>query len=257
MTDQITAARPGLASWVRLTVTEAKLVLRDTAGIVVPLGLPMLLMVMNGIGSDRTGVPELEGLPALDAVVVPMTLAMVVSMIGIVNMPSFLSAYRTFGVLRRLAVTPASPAMVLVAQVLVSLAQSLLGVALALGVARLAFGVEAPRSPLVAVGVFLLAAAAMYAVGMLIAAVSPTVNSAVAIGLVVFFAFFALGGGFGGRDNLPGWLADVGAYLPFGASFDSLGFSWMGVGPEPGQLLALAATVVVAGAGSARLFRWT
>ncbi|MEU6642341.1 ABC transporter permease [Saccharomonospora sp. NPDC046836] len=251
------ALRPGARAWALLTLTEAKLVARDTAGLVIPLGLPMLIMVMNGLGSDGTRLPDFAGLPVLDAYVVPMTIAMVVALIGVVNMPSFLAAYRTTGVLRRLAVTPAHPAMVLFAQVMVSLGQSILGVGLALGVARLAFDVSLPREPLVAVAVFLLMAAAMYALGMLVAAIAPTTNASVAIGLVVFFAIFALGGGFGGRGNLPDFLATAGAYLPFGAGLDLLSASWMGVAPSAGQLAALAVTTVLAGTTAANLFRWT
>ncbi|WP_199431262.1 ABC transporter permease [Qaidamihabitans albus] len=257
MTDRRHAVRPGPGAWALLTLTEGKLVARDTAGLIIPLGLPMLIMVMNGLGADRAGIPEFGGLPALDAYVVPLTIAMVVALIGVVNMPSFLAAYRTTGVLRRLSVTPAHPVMVLVAQVLVSLAQSLLGVALALGLARLAFDVSPPRQLLGAVGVFLLMAAAMYAIGMLVAAVSPTTNASVAIGLVAFFALFALGGGFGGRQNLPDWLATAGAYLPYGAGLDVLSACWTGAGPAGGQLAALAATTVLAGGAAARLFRWS
>ncbi|PRX46734.1 ABC-2 type transport system permease protein [Prauserella shujinwangii] len=255
--EAVPTLRPGPRAWVLLILTEGKLVARDTAGLVIPLGLPMLIMVMNGLGSDRAPVPEFGGLPPLDAYVVPLTIAMVVALVGVVNMPSFLAAYRKTGVLRRLSVTPAHPAMVLVAQVVVSFVQSVSGVILALVVARLAFDVTAPRSALAAVGVFLLIAAAMYSVGMLVAAISPTVNSSVAIGLVVFFAFFALGGGFGGRENLPDWLATAGAYLPFGAGMDALGACWTGTGPHGGQIVALTVTAVLAGVASARLFRWS
>ncbi|MFF5987173.1 ABC transporter permease [Prauserella flavalba] len=252
----IVAARPGPAAWARLMLTEAKLVARDTSGLVVPFGLPMLIMVMNGLGSDRTPVPAFGGLPALDAYVVPMTIAMVVALIGVVNMPSFLAGYRTMGVLRRLSVTPAHPALVLVAQSVVSLVQAVTGVALALVLARLAFDLTVPRSLAGAIGVFLLAVAAMYAVGMLVAAIAPTVNAAVAIGLVLFFAFLATGGGFGGREHLPGWLADAGAYLPFGATLDLLGDCWAGLAPAPGQLVALVVTTVISGTAAAWLFRW-
>src|SRR5690606_15538093 len=125
----------------------------------------------------------------------------VIAMIGVVNMPSFLAVYRTSGVLRRLSVTPVHPAMVLVAQVITSVVQTAIGVALALTVGRLAFGLHAPRNLWAAIGVFVLAAAAMYALGMLVAAIAPTANASVAIGLATFFAMGAVGGMFGSTDN--------------------------------------------------------
>nr|BFE36906.1 hypothetical protein GCM10010200_091570 [Actinomadura rugatobispora] len=243
-------------AWALLTWTEGKLVVRDTAGLIVPLGLPVLIMVMNGAGSDGEGSEHFRGLPALDAYVVPMTLVMVVALIGIVNMPAALAAYRRTGVLRRLSVTPAHPALVLVAQVVVSLAQTLVGVALALLVARLGFQVSMPRGALSAIGVFALVTVAMYALGMVVAALAPTPNSAVAVGLVLFFATMAVGGGFGPRENLPDWLSRIGEYLPYGAGLEALSACWTGVPPGAAHLGALAATAVLAAAVAARTFRW-
>ena len=75
--------------------------------------------------------------------------------------------------------------------------------------------------------------AALYAVGMVVAAVAPTPNSAVAIGLIVFFAFGALGGLFGGRGGLPDPLARVGELLPFGATVEVLSAAWAGAAIDP------------------------
>ncbi|TDC70979.1 ABC transporter permease [Actinomadura sp. GC306] len=239
-----------------LTWTEAKLIARDTAGLVIPLGLPMLIMVMSGLGAGDAGTERFRGLPAMDAFVVPMVLVMVVALIGLVNMPAVLATYRRTGVLRRLAVTPAHPLMVLAAQVAASLAQVLVGVVGALLVARLAFDVSMPRSAFTAAGVFCLVTMTMYALGMLVAAVAPSANAAVAIGLVGFFLTMAFGGGFGPRDNLPDALATLGGYLPYGAGVESLSAAWTGVSPDPAHLGALAVTALVAGVVAAKVFRW-
>ncbi|MGP4022620.1 ABC transporter permease [Actinomadura sp. 3N407] len=253
----MTTYRPSVRAWALLTWTEGKLVTRDTPGLVIPLGLPMLIMVMNGLGAGGRGAERFRGLPALDAYVVPLTMVMVVALIGMVNMPAVLASYRTSGVLRRLEVTPAHPVMVLVAQVVAGLAQVLVGVALALLLARLAFDVSMPRDPLTAIGVFCLVTAAMYAIGMLVAAIAPSTNAAVAIGLVSFFATMALGGGFGSRENLPDGLAALGQYLPFGAGLEALGATWMGVAPDLWHLAALAGAALLAGAAAAKTFRWS
>lgn len=259
-TTDLPAARPSLDAWWRLTLTEGKLVARDTAGLVIPLGMPVLILVMAGVGltdEDRAAsAPAFNGMSALEGYIVPMALAMVVAIIGLVNMPSFLATYRRYGILRRLSATPANPLMVLVAQVLVSLAQTVLGVGLAVGTALVAFDLELPARPVAALGALALTAAAMYALGMIVAAVSPTPNSSVAIGLVAFFAVMALGGGFGNRDALPERLAEVGAYLPFGAGLDVIGAAWVGESAEGDQLLALAAVAVVGTLVGVRLFRW-
>jgi ABC-2 type transport system permease protein len=251
-------ARPGPRAWAALVVAEAKMVVRDTAGLVMPFGMPVLILVMYGISdATRIVVPDSGGRTAFDVFVVPVVLAIVVGIIGVINMPSFLASYRRTGVLKRLSVTPASPAMVLVAQVVVSAAQTALGVALALVVATAAFDATMPASPTAALGVLALCATAMYAVGMLVAAVSPTPNAALAIGLVVFFAFGATGGMFGEVSNLPEPVARVGEALPFGASVQALGDAWAGQPVEASHLVALGGTVVVCSLVAARFFRWT
>ncbi|PRX96041.1 ABC transporter permease [Allonocardiopsis opalescens] len=254
MSTAIETRRPGARAWLTLIQCEAKMVARDTAGLIVPIGLPLLILVTSATAAGDQVVAG--GRTALDLFVLPLVLTMVIATIGIINMPSFLAYYRRSGILRRLSVTPASPVMVLVAQVVVSVLQAALGIAAALAVAGLLFGANPPAALGRALGVFALAMAAMYALGMMVAAVAPTPNSAVAIGLVLFFALGAVGGMFGGRQALPEPVAEFGGWLPFGAAVDALSAAWAGAAVEPAQLLSLGATVVVGAAVAGLLFRW-
>ncbi|GAA2869391.1 hypothetical protein GCM10010517_29370 [Streptosporangium fragile] len=252
-------SRPGIRAWFALAGAEMKMVVRDTAGLVIPIGLPLLILVMNGLGVSGPGnvvLPGTGGLTVFDVHVMPLVLTTVVATIGVVNMPSFLAHYRKAGVLKRLAVTPAHPAMVLAAQVITSVVQSAVGIALALGAAAAFFDAGLPRSPGLALGVSALAALAMYALGIVIAALAPSGNASVAIGLVAFFAMGAAGGLFGSAQNLPEPVARVGEVLPFGAAMQAVGAAWAGNTPEPVHLLSLAATLVAGGALAARFFRW-
>ncbi|MEU5844285.1 ABC transporter permease [Rhodococcus sp. NPDC047139] len=254
MTTTSRVHRPGAAAWLMLIRCEAKMVARDTAGLVVPIGLPLLILAMSAstvstetVVNDRT---------VLDVFVLPLVITVVVATIGIVNMPSFLAYYRLSGILRRLAVTPASPAMVLVAQVVVGAAQALLGVGAALLTACLFFGAHLPVDPFAAVGVFALIMGAMSAVGMIVAAIAPTPNAAVAIGLVVFFALGACGGLFGSPDALPDPVAQIGGWLPFGAAVEALSATWAGTAVAPADLIGLVAAIGVGTLVAATVFRW-
>ncbi|WP_193104772.1 ABC transporter permease [Brachybacterium sp. FME24] len=246
--------RPGLRSLAILVLCETKMVIRDSAGLIVPLGLPLLILLTSAgstadqmITADRT---------ALDLFVLPLVITMVLTMVGVLNMPSFLAYYRRTGILRRLAVTPASPVMVLSAQVIVSILQSALGIILALVVAMTAFGAKPPVDLIPAFGVLALTATAMCAMGMIVAASAPTPNSAVAFGLVAFLLLGATGGMFGGTQSLPEPIAEIGAHLPFGASVEALGAAWAGQPIGAAPLLSLAAAIVVGVAVAAWLFRW-
>jgi ABC-2 type transport system permease protein len=254
MSTVVRTRGPGAKAWLTLIVCEAKMVARDTAGLVVPLLLPLLILVMSAQSASDQVVAN--GLTALEVYVLPLVLTMVLASIGVINMPSFLAYYRRTGILRRLSATPASPAMVLVAQVVVSVLQAVAGLTLALAVAFLAFGAQRPVDLGAAVVVYLLAMAAMYAVGMIVAALAPTPNSAVAIGLITFFALGALGGMFGGRSSLPDPLATVGEWLPFGAAVEALAAAWVGSPVEPAQLISLGVTTLVGAVTAALFFRW-
>ncbi|MFC4857681.1 ABC transporter permease [Actinophytocola glycyrrhizae] len=243
-----------IAAWLTLTRCEARMVVRDTAGLVVPIGLPMLVLVMNA--SAAAGQEVAGGRSALDVYVLPLVFAIVLSSIGVINMPSFLAYYRRSGILRRLAVTPVSPLLVLVAQLLVSLAQTVLGIGLAFAVAMLAFGAQPPARPGAAVLALVLSIAALYAVGMVVASLAPTPNSAVAIGLIAFFVLGAVGGLFGGTSALPDVVEQAGSWLPFGATVDALSSAWSGTPVPLGTVAALLAATAVGVTVATVWFRW-
>ncbi|MER7169558.1 ABC transporter permease [Micromonospora sp. NPDC000207] len=251
---EVTARRPGARAWLTLVRCEAKMVARDTSGLVVPVALPLLIMVMNASSARDQEVAD--GLTALDVYVLPLVFTIVIASIGIINMPSFLAYYRRTGVLRRIAVTPAPPAMVLAAQMVVSLGQALVGLGVAYAVAVVAFGASPPTHLGVALGVVALATAAMYGVGMVVASVAPTPNAAVAIGLVGFFALGAVGGMFGGTDALPEPVERVGGWLPFGASVEALSAAWAGAPVDASNLVVLVVTAVTGAVAAVALFRW-
>lgn len=252
----IRARRPGFNAWLRLTQAEARMVGRDTAGLIVPLGLPLLILVMQAVSIEDTAVEVAPGATVLDVYVLPVVLTMVVATIAVINMPSFLATYRKTKMLRRLAVTPASPSMVLVAQFVVSLVQVIIGIGLAFAVGTIFFEANLPSNLIAALLVLAGCCAAMYAVGMIVASVAPTPNSSVALGLMAFFAMAAVGGMFGGIQNLPEALSTVGVWLPFGASVEAFQSVWLGEAVDWQNWVSLAVTTVVGASVAAILFRW-
>lgn len=252
---QVHAHRPGLRSLGVMVAAEFKMVLRDYAGLVVPIGFPLLILVMSA-GAAAAEVPGGGGLSGLEAFVLPLVFGIVTASIGIINMPSFLSYYRKSGVLRRLAVTPASPVMVLISQVLVSMFQAAIGIGLSLGVAVVFFNASLPANPATLAGILLLTMLAMYGIGMPVAAFSPSPNAAVAIGLIAFFAVGATGGMFGGPAALPSAVATIGQYLPFQPALQLLFEVWSGSTLSIQPLIVLAAWTLLGMVVASRFFRW-
>jgi ABC-2 type transport system permease protein len=127
--------------------------------------------------------------------------------------------------------------------------------ALVLGTGAAWLGMAMPASPGWLVVAFTLGAAALFAVGLVIAAVAPTARAANAIGMLVFPSLF-LAGAWLPKHLMPDLLSRIGDLTPLGAFRESVQDAWVGTTPEPVHLVALAVVAVVAGVAAAKLFRW-
>jgi ABC-2 type transport system permease protein len=177
-----------------LVKDEFRLAWRTRTGLVVGLGLPLLLLVVFGSLPGASQPQEsLGGLTVLD-VYLPIVIAFAISALGLVIMPQALATYREQGILRRLSTTPVPPAWVLGAQLVVNVALVVVALLLLEVVGAVAFGVAAPKSPAALVLAMLLAIAALFAIGLVVAAISRGATMAGAIGAALFFPLLFFGG---------------------------------------------------------------
>lgn len=238
----------------KLIVTETKLMLRE-AGWAFTVGIPLFILVVFGfIPGDGTaaGAGGQAGLAPL----VATTLAVNLGLVGLYMLPTSLATYREKGVLRRLSTTPVHPAALLVVQLLLQLALAAVSAVLLLAAGRLLFDVPMPPRLPAMLGTFALGGAAIFAVGLLIAAVAKTGKSANGIGVLLYFPSAFLAGLILPRAIMPEGLARVGEFTPLGALRRSLQDAWEGAGPDPLLLAIMAAYAVVVTMAAARLFRW-
>ena len=132
----------------------------------------------------------------------------------------------------------------------------MLGLGLVLGIGAAWLGMAMPASPGWFAAAFLLGTGALFAVGLLIAAVAPTARAANAIGMLAFFPSLFLAGAWLPRHQMPDWLSRVGDLTPLGAFRESVQDAWVGTAPDPVHLLALAGVALVAGVAATKLFHW-
>ena len=130
------------------------------------------------------------------------------------------------------------------------------GLALTLGVGAAWLGMAMPASVGWFALAFTLGTAALFAVGLLIAAVAPTARAANAIGLLAFFPSLFLAGAWLPKHQMPAWLSRIGDLTPLGAFREAVQDAWVGTTPAAAHLLAMAVVAVVAGVTAAKLFRW-
>jgi hypothetical protein len=151
----------------KLTKLEAKvLFLRDPVVLLVALAVPIGILLVFGLpGFARDPAPELGGQRPIDTVLPSIALAISVGVLAISALPGYLAVYREKGILRRLSTTPASPAMLLIAQVAVNLAMLVAALVLVLGIGAAWLDMAMPASAGWFVVGFVLGAAALFAVG--------------------------------------------------------------------------------------------
>ena len=98
-----------------LTMTEAKLLVREPLALFWGLAFPMALLAVMGLSSSDIG-----GVP-LVTIYEPIVIAFIGVVFGVQGVPVQVAGYRERRILRRLATTPAGPVRVVAAQLIVSL----------------------------------------------------------------------------------------------------------------------------------------
>jgi ABC-2 type transport system permease protein len=241
----------------KLTAVETKLFLRDPATPIMVVGLPVgLLLVFSLMPGMNQPSEDFGGRIPLSTLIAPMSVTILLAMLALTVFPAAIAGYREKGVLRRLSASPVSPARLLAAQLAVNLAAVLVVVLLIAGVGRLALGMALPANPAGFVPALVLGTAALFGMGLVIAALAPTGRAGSGIGSAVLFPMLALGGVWVPKEKLPGFLQHVADLLPVGGTLNALRETWSGGSPRPEQLIALAVFAVVSAALAARCFRW-
>jgi ABC-2 type transport system permease protein len=242
--------------FLNLTRNELRLFLREPLVVFFSVAFPTVLVVILGlIPGFRDAGPELGGSTVI-GVYVGIALALSLAMLGLQFMPAVLALYRERGILRRLATTPVRPAALLGAQLTATLATAVASGALVLTVGRLAYDVPLPAHLAGFVVAYLLSAAGVFAIGLLIAALVPTGKAGNAVGTLLFFPSMFFAGLWTPREVMPAVIRRIGDFTPLGAGERALHEAATGHWPSLLPLVVLVGYLLVFGAAAARLFRW-
>jgi len=236
-----------------LIATEAKLLFRDPISWLAAIALPSAILLIFGAIFPPEPDPALGGQRWLD-LFAPSLVVITTATLAIQTLPIRLATYREKGILRRLSTTPARPASLLVAQLVIYTVTAILGLILLVIVGRVAFDIPLPANPIGYVVAFGLGMAGLLAIGLLLAAVAPSARVATAIAIPMFFMVMFLGGVYLPRYLLPEILITIGNFTPPGVQ--GLQDTWLGTAPQLLPLAVLAGITVVAGTVAVRAFRW-
>jgi len=236
--------------------TEGRLFVREPGTLFWVLAFPPLLLLAFGlIPGYHEANPDLGGRRAIEFYV-PGTIMVALITASLQAMPATLTSYRERGILRRMRTTPARPADLLIAQMVLHAGAALLSAAIVMALGRLVFGVGLPQHFLAYLATLALALLALLAMGAVITAVSRTVKVANAVGLSIFFPAMFAAGIYVPLQVLPGAIRQIVGLTPFGAATQALDQAANGSWPSWVLLAVLLLWTVIFMAIAARWFRW-
>jgi ABC-2 type transport system permease protein len=227
--------------------TELRLATRNPDMIVFGVVFPVGVMLLLGLISK----PEAVRLDFGGVVAFGICAA------GLMGLPLTLSDYRHRKILKRMRVTPASPALLLGSQLIVQCAYVLVSSVAVYLIARFAFDVRIESGWRFALG-FALTAAAIFGIGLLIASLSPNMKVANAVTSLLYFPMIFLSGATIPFEILPKGLRVAAEVFPVTQGIKLLKGAILG-SPTEGLLapiFILCAIVVATCSISIKFFRW-
>ena len=244
------------AAFGNIVLNEARLAWRQPAGMIAGPGISLLLLIIFGeMPAFRQPSAGLGGFSAFD-VYIPILMCFSIAMLALTYLPGPLASYRELGILRRLSTTPAPAYWVLAAQLVVQAGVMVATLAMLTFVSIAFFGAIVPRNPGALVLVIVLCIAALFAIGLAIAALARTSGAVRGLTAAALYPMMFFSGLYYPVPLMPAVIRDISHFTPLGAAVQAIGDSWLGQFPPAQPLLVLAGNALVFGFLAKRFFRW-
>ena len=237
-----------------LSRVEFALLMREPAAVLFTLGLPVILLMLNGGNGNRPD-PALGGAGLID-ILVPGFLVYVMATSALMAMPETLADYRDRGILRRLRVSPLKPWQIIGAHATTHLAMIAVGLVLLITVGGVAFHLSPPAGLGATVLAVTVAAASVLAAGFLLGSLLPTVRTTQAVAAGLYFPAIFISGAVYPREVQPEVAQRIGDFLPLTYAVEAIKQAWTSGTVHWVAMGILTGVTLVAGAVALRTFRW-
>lgn len=240
-----------------LFLTETKLMIRDMNNLIFGVGFSVIFAIIMGM--IMGGKPAFEG---ADYSFMDQSFGAVISIgigaTGLMGLPLALVDYRYKKVLKRFLVTPVSPGMLLLVQVVVNLLVSLICLVLVWLVYVIFFDYQMRGSFLYFALSYLLVVLSIYSIGMMLASVSPNIKTANLLCCIFYFPMFFFSGTTLPYEIMPAVLQKASDILPLTHGIKLLKAASLGLSVEDMTfpIILMAVLSIVCIILSNRFFRW-
>lgn len=244
------------ASW-KLVIVEIKLFLRQPTAVFFTMLFPILLLGVFGAiyGNEPTDFFNNNGY--VDTVC-PAFIGLIMAMTGFTIIPGVVASYRERGVLKRLRASPISANTVLFTWITVYTVVSVLAVILMVIFGKLVFDVRFAGSWGLVILFGIISMVSTFSLGFIIAGLAPSVRTAEAVGMGIYFPMIFLSGTTIPVEVMPETLRQVTLALPLRHVVKLMQGLWFG-GQWQDYWVNIVVIVGLAGIGvlvSALTFKW-
>ena len=242
----------------QLIVVQFKLFYREPAAFFFTLVFPMLLLLVFGSLFGGQVIEDLPGNFKVVDAMVPAYTALIIGSSAFMGIPTNTASARETKVLRRFRATPISPLTYLTAEVVVFFAMTLVGMALLILVGIIVYDLRFGGFWLSMLGGFALCTGAFFAVGYVVASVSPTARVATTVGMGLFFPQIFLSGVMYPTQLMPELMRQISQALPMTYAVELLQGLWFGFawGDRLDAVVILGGMLVIGTALAVKTFRW-
>lgn len=246
-----------MKSFSALLKTELKLMIRQMDaiifGIFFPIGIVLLLGYIYGNKLAFDGAPYTMMQLSFGA-----NIAIGICATGLMGLPIVIADYRDKKILKRFKITPVSPIMILIVEMIISFfiaLTSALGIFL---VSKFVFHYEMIGSPIKFIVAFLLVTVTIYSIGIFIASIAPNIKIVNLLCTIIYFSMLFLSGATVPYEIMPKGLQKASDILPLTQGIKLLKGVSLG---EPTnnlmfQLILMLGISTICIIGSVKLFRW-
>ena len=237
-----------------LSATEFKLSMRSFDMVLFGLLMPIAVIVVIGLiyGGRNAGGAAMIG-DSFGAY-----LAIGICAVGLMGLPLTLSDYRQKKILKRLAVTPAHPGLLLGVQMFVQALVAVFSAVLVTGTAVLFYGYAPNGPPALMIASYLLVLLSIFSMGLCIASVAPDAKKAGLYCSIAYFPMLLLSGTTVPFEAFPPGVQKVAAVLPLSQGIMLINGIASGdaVAAHTPRILILAGIAMACAVVSLTTFRW-
>ncbi|HET9187618.1 MAG TPA: ABC transporter ATP-binding protein/permease [Acidothermaceae bacterium] len=247
---------PPRAAFRRLVGTEWRLAVRNPAGLVWGMGLPLLLLILFASLPGTTKPDKNFNGLSFFQIYLPVLVALSLALLSLVALPLPLTSYRELGVLRRMRTTPVPPSWLLGAQLVLNLVMLAFVSVLVIVGGGLSSGAHLPRQVPGFLLSLVLGTVTMFAIGLWVASIARTQRAAGAIGGALLYPMMFFAGVWVPQQVMPSWLRDVSQLTGLGAAVEAMQSSIEGNFPSAIPLLVMVVWTAAFSWFAVRMFRW-